>query len=326
MAAGGLRRLAKSTFERALVARVEVTGIQRGAKRLSMCDIPEQGACSRWFHNDYHGVMLGIVEGIVLDAEPQTASQLALASASHGNAQLALLTAVSTEGLPEEGQSETRKLDCGRNWLGVRTRARFRETMLLEDDYEQTLHALGRHTRRNMRNARKLAEAEGITFAFPTGLFSVPDEVRIALGRKTEPYPVSERRMRGFEAYAELGGRPFRSTLSVDGRIISYSCGFVDGVSAYLLYQLNDREWSRVGPSLMHRAYLLEALIQRGCREVIYVHGCSGILRHACAPMVLDRYFLMRRSPAARLGAKFIATLWPQNALGKAARSALDIL
>jgi hypothetical protein len=326
VAGGTLRRLASGPFERALVARLEMTAVQRGANSVCMCETPE-GASSRWFDNAYHGVTLGIVEGIVLDAEPQTASVLAFAAASHGHAQLALVTAVSTDALPDHGKPVTRKLELGPNWHGARTRARFREVMRFADDYEQTLNALGRHTRRNMRNARKLAEAEGITFAFASGAFGVADELRIALGRNTQPYPVSERRIRGFEAYADASGQPFRSTLSVDpGQIISYCCGFIDGASAYLVYQLNDREWSRVGPSLMHRAYLLEALIQRGRRELIYVHGCSGILRHACVPMVLDRYFFMRRSPAARLGAKFIAALWPQNALGKAVRSALEMI
>ena len=304
-----------------MVARLETTGLQRGAKELSCCGFPEGDAASRWFDTQWLGLRLGLIEGVVLRADPGTSARLALASASEGNAQLALFHGLGTD----ERATGTYRLDLGRNWQGVCVRAPYREVMPLEQDYEQMLASLGPHTRRNVRHVRKLAEAEGITFTFATGAFGVPERLRGPLGRQTEPYPVSLRRMRGFEAYADAAGLAFRSVLTAPGGgVVSYCCGFTEGETAYLLYQLNDQAWSRISPSLLHRAFLLEQLVAGICRELIYVHGCSGILNHACERMTMDRYFLMRRSPAARLAARLIAGVSPKSVLGKSARAALD--
>jgi hypothetical protein len=323
---GTLRSRANSLAERALAARLELTGVQRRAKVLCTCEPPQSGAVGHWFHNGYHGVTLGVVEGIVFGASSAGAPALAEAIAVHGNAQVALVSAISSEPTPVDHAPVTEKLRFGGGWHGTRTRTVLREVMQLGSDYEQTLTSLGRHTRRNMRLARRVAAANGTEFTFVTGPFAISEKRRTALAARTEPYPVSERRMRGFEAYVDLAGVPFRSTLTKDGRIISYSCGFIEDSSAYIVYQLNDREWNHSSPSLTHRAFLLEALIHRGCRELIFVHGCSGLLYHACQPLIVDHYFLMHRNPAALLGVKLLANFWPANTLGKAARSALDLL
>ncbi len=71
----------------------------------------------------------------------------------------------------------------------------------------------------------------------------------------------------------------------------------------------------------MHRAFLLEALVQRSCKEVVFVHGCSGILRHSCIPMTTDHYWIVRRTPAAWLRAAMLAKFPPGSLLGKISRA-----
>ena len=166
-----------------------------------------------------------------------------------------------------------------------------------------------------------MAAAEGFTFTFTEGASQLSDAFIADLASRTDPVPVRSHRMRLFEAYADRSGRPFRTTLRRrDGDIVSYCCGFLGQDAGYLLHQLNDRVMHRVGPSLMHRAFLIEALIERACRELIFVHGCSGILRHACVPMVADHCWVMRphpRRPADGRPARQVAARHPARKAGR---------
>ena len=60
-------------------------------------------------------------------------------------------------------------------------------------------------------------------------------------------------------------------------------------------HQLNSCKWAEISPSLMHRSYLIEALIGLGCREVSSSYtAAQGVLRHAVpSPIVLDRYLVV---------------------------------
>ncbi len=191
--------------------------------------------------------------------------------------------------------------------------------------YDDMLAGLGRHTRRNIRAARRTAAAEKFSFNVSIAELAPDPPFLAALARKAQEFAVPGKLMTRFEAYADLTGRPFRSAVrAADGRVISYACGYLgDPNAAYLLYQLNDPDWNAIGPSLLHRAYLIEWLIQSGCREFVFVHGCSGVLRHACLPQALEQFWLMQRSTAAYVGAAAISVLKPDASIGRLARLAL---
>ena len=212
-----------------------------------------------------------------------------------------------------------------RRWTVVRSIKKVREVLPLASTYDETLAGLGRHTRRNIRGARKTAAAKGFSFDVSTAGPAPEPPVLTALARKAQEFAVPGRLMTRFETYADLTGRPFRSVVrAADGRIVSYACGYLgDPHTAYLLYQLNDPDWNAIGPSLLQRAYLMEWLIDSGCRELVIVHGCTGVLRHSCLPQALEQFWFMRRSPAAYVSAGAISLAKPDASIGRLARLAL---
>jgi len=321
----GLCSLAVTAAERNLLARLDFTSFQRRAAALHSCHHPAGAASAHWFRNAIGGIRVGISEGVILRGEGTDIAGWAQdVAAANGCSILRLVTAAEGE-LPEDAGSRAESLGGPHGPTVTRVRMKLREVLQLAPSWDDTLAGLGRHTRRNVRNARKAAAAAGIAFSFLEDTGAIPDGLLRMLAKKTEPHPISSRRLRVFEAYADQAGRAFRSVLrDADGTVISYCCGYLALSTAYLVYQLNDCGRNDIGPSLMHRAFLIEALIQQSIGELVFVHGCSGILRHSCIPMVADHYWVMHRTPAARLRAVVLANLQPNHLLGKVARAALQ--
>ncbi len=323
----GLRRLAANAAERDLLARLEFTSFQRRATTLYSCRHPTGAASAHWFRNAIGGIGVGISEGVILQGEATDIAGWAQDVAAASGCSILRLASAAEGELPDDVGSRVENLGGPRGPTVTRVRMKLREVLKLAPSWDDTLAGLGRHTRRNVRNVRKAAGAAGIVFSFLGNADAIPDGLLRTLARKTEPHPVNSRRLRVFEAYADQTGRPFRSVLrEADGTVISYCCGFLGQSTAYLVYQLNDRGRNDIGPSLMHRAFLIEALVQQSFRELVFVHGCSGILRHSCIPMVADHYWVMRRTPTARLRAVMLANLQPNHLLGKIARAALQTI
>ena len=312
---GRLRALARVPAERALISRLELTAFQRTARVLQFAAADFDVSAALWFEPRF-GLKLGIVEGLALRSG--CASDLALRVGADAGSMITHFTTVSDEDFGSGRSAETVTIPAARDWRLTRTRERFREVLPLAPSYEETLTTFGRHTRRNVRNVRKAATARDLVFTISQEGTGIPKPVRLALGRQTQPYPLFERRMRPFEAYADTAGDSFRSVVaSPTGEVISYCCGFLDDKVAYVVYQLNSCKWAELSPSLMHRGYLIEALIGLGCREVVFIHGCSGVLRHACLPIVLDRYLVVRNTAAALATAALIRKLAPKSRMGR---------
>ncbi len=322
--ANGLCRLAATAADRDLLARLDFTSFQRRATGLYSCHHPTGAASAHWFRNAIGGIGIGISEGIIRGEATDIAGWAQDVAAANGCSILRLVTAAEGE-LPDDAGSRVENLGGARSPTVTRVRMKLREVLQLASSWDDTLAGLGRHTRRNVRNVRKAAAAAGIAFSFLGDAEAIPDGLLRTLARKTEPHPVNGRRLRVFEAYADQTGRAFRSMLrEADGTVISYCCGFLGQSTAYLVYQLNDRGRNDITPSLMHRAFLIEALVQQSFSELVFVHGCSGVLRHSCIPMIADHYWVMRRTPAARLRAVILANVQPNHLLGKIARAALQ--
>ncbi len=317
--------LAATAAERDLLARLEFTSFQRRATTLYSCQHPTGAASAHWFRNAIGGIGIGISEGVILRGEATDIAGWAQdIAAANGCSILRLVTATEGE-LPDDAASRVENLSGACGPTVTRVRMKLREVLQLASSWDDTLAGLGRHTRRNVRNVRKAAAAAGITFGFLGDADAIPDRLLHTLAKKTEPHPISSRRLRVFEAYADQTGKAFRSVLrEADGTVISYCCGFLGQSTAYLVYQLNDSSRNDICPSLMHRAFLIEALVQQSFSELVFVHGCSGVLRHSCIPMVADHYWVMRRTPAARLRALMLANLQPNHLLGKIAHVALQ--
>ena len=300
-----------------MLARLEYTGVQRGAPTVHTLTRPHGVAA--WFPYTVARVRTGLHEGVLLGApsEPTLGWCLDMADAHGGD--LFKLTRLAPDGLRGRDPADARS--TGR-WIVARRSKTLGEALPLAGSFEDMVARLGRHTRRNIRRSRRQAAAAGLRFE--VGTKAAPASLR-ALARKTEPTPNSRRLLARLEAYAEATGRPFRTVVRApDGRIVSYLCGFFgEAATAYLLFQLNDSAWNELGPSLLHRSYLMEWLIETGCEELVFVHGCSGILSHACTQTMLDEFWVMRRTLSAYLRTGAIAALRPNSSLGRLARLAL---
>jgi hypothetical protein len=199
------------------------------------------------------------------------------------------------------------------------------DVLPLSESYEATLAGLGRRTRRNVRLARRTAASRGISFSMALGGSQVPRPELRGLVARTRPSPHSPSRVGRFERYVASTGGGFHSCLrDLRGQLISHCRGFLHERTAYLVYQLNDAAWHPLSPSLLHRAHLIEALIGLGVHELIFVHGCGGLLCHACHPMPVDQIWVMRPRLPARLLTRAVAAATPGTAYRQLALQALQ--
>ena len=304
-----------------LSARLEYTGMRQAAGTLSLRS--EGDGAVAWFGYDLWRMRTGLCEGIVLGREDDSLFDWAPAVIDATGANLFKLTRVLSA--EADRDAAPMKVHESRRWTVIRAIRKVRELLPLAATYDDTLAGLGRHTRRNIRAARKTAAAKQFTFDVETAGFAPEPPVLTALARKAQQFAVPGRLMARFETYADLTGCPFRSAVrAADGRVVSYACGYLgEPHTAYLLYQLNDPDWNAIGPSLLHRAYLMDWLVQTGCREFVIVHGCTGVLRHSCLPQALEQFWFMRRSAAAYVSAGAISLLKPDASIGRLARLAL---
>lgn len=176
----------------------------------------------------------------------------------------------------------------GKPLLMIGLPKRTREILPLAESYEKFLKNLGKHTRRNVRRTRERADALAIRFTlFPN---RPPDDYFgeiLEMCKRNGPRAVPESEMRGWEQRISKQNGHFYSTLATkDGYVLSFCRGFIWGKSAIIPYQLNDRDHYDKNPSLLHRAFLAESLVQRGVREMIFPNGCAGLLKNACLPNV----------------------------------------
>lgn len=231
-----------------------------------------------------------------------------------------------TRAVPEQAAENLPTRQTLARWIVVRNPSPAREILPLASTDEATLANLGRHTRRNLRAARKHAAAFGFSFEVYARKSLLTDVERAELAGKTKPLGLRISEITRFEAYVDRTGRPFRSVVrDADGTIISYCCGYLGTPNAaYLLYQLNNSTYHPIGPALLHRSLLLPWLIGQGCKEIVFVHGCIGVLAHACLPQHLEEVWFMRRSIRAYCYAALIRLAKPGAPIGHLARLALS--
>ncbi|GAC1478241.1 MAG: hypothetical protein NVS2B11_01680 [Acetobacteraceae bacterium] len=318
----GICTSADGEAARTLLARLEYTRVQRRVRGLSVRT--ESSFILPWFSYEIAGIRTGLHEGVLLGAgsDDMPLDTLQDIVADTGATMFKLTRTAPVTASPSDAAPQTLRT---RHWTIVRRPTRARELLRLTASYDDMLAGLGRHTRRNIRAARKRAAADGLRFDVSADAALISPASRSTLARRTEPCGMPLPLVLGLEAYADRTGRPFRAALrGPDGAVVSYVCGyFGDPAVAYLLYQLNDPAANHLSPSLLHRSFLIEWLVQLSCPELVFVHGCSGILFHACVRQPLEDLFLVRRSPTACARAAAIGMLKPESSLGRLARLAL---
>jgi hypothetical protein len=174
------------------------------------------------------------------------------------------------------------------------------EVMPLADTYDGFLHRLGKHTRRNIVHVRDRAKRDAIKFSFATA--ALVDNSRISvLAKLNMPRPIKPRRLLKTMQFVAAQPRPFQADLSqLLDRPFSVTGGFIEGDLALMAYQINDRIFRDLSPSLLLRSFLVQALIERGVRYLAFVGGCAGLLYHQCSPVAAAESLIVRRTFLAR--------------------------
>jgi len=149
--------------------------------------------------------------------------------------------------------------------------------------YDEFLAKVGPSTRHNLRRYRRKSEQTGNEFCPDQPFTDFSAVARRLLPKEAHAKGISNlQRVLGM-----IEAMPSRLLIGLrrrDGEWISLAGGwYVDG-RAVLVLQLNDRTCSRESVSLVLRSYLIEQLINRGIRELVFWAGTSPPLSSYTTP------------------------------------------
>jgi hypothetical protein len=286
-----------------------------------------QGLSCAWFAHRVAGLKLKVVEGAITLSGP-SATMSSVAAASHfldvSGAHIARLTIINDAGFPQAGEPGAQ----GRAWGGFLHSGavtQSQELLRLGSDSEDFLGRLGKHTRRNVRRAERIAEELGMRARFqlnPRPLAG--DDPVHELAAKNKPIPLTPRRVSAYEMLiaGKASGFESRFTLAT-GEVVSYLRGYIDNGVAYLIYQANDPVVPRINLSLLHRFLLIERLIADGIGEIIFPFGCEGLLKSACETLEIDERVVIRCSLRGVVTAAAVGLCLPKTRIAKLVRAAL---
>jgi hypothetical protein len=149
--------------------------------------------------------------------------------------------------------------------------------------YNEFLAKVRRPTRHNLYRYRRRSELAGNEFC-PDQPFTDFCAAAKRLFPKSA-YPPSNARFQQFLGMIEASSSRFLIGLRRRaGDWISLAGGWYVGDSAFLALQLNDHTCGRESVSLVLRSYLIEQLINRGIREIVFWNGTSPPLSFYATP------------------------------------------
>ena len=175
----------------------------------------------------------------------------------------------------------------------------------LPGDYEQFLSALGYKTRRNFRYYRRKFDEAGHAY--------VPElsgaDVRSAVAALRTKCHIPSRRSEIHRALNVVAAadRPWAVALKHrSGEWLSVAAGWYSGDAATMFFQLNnDIEHGEASLSVVLRAKLIEMLIVRGVRDLVFWSGSAPPLSRYAKEIPAVALHLDSRTPAWRL-ARFV--------------------
>jgi hypothetical protein len=194
----------------------------------------------------------------------------------------------------------------------VATRRRLLPRYLpLADSYEATLATLGKHTRRNLRYYRRIAETKlGVEFV-PTVVMGRTEFMEM---NRTSTNP-AEADMAAWRYESLLGvERPvFCGLRAADGRWLSLLGGRRRTGVVDVDWQLNLAGMARYSLSTVMRAFLLEYEISQGTRQLVFEGGTPHPMRHSFVSVDVVDVIAERRSAAAWLLRRFAPWIFPER-------------
>ena len=167
-------------------------------------------------------------------------------------------------------------------------------TLRLSSTFDETVAAMGSHTRRNLRYFRRRAESEfGATFV-PEADLSESDF--LALNRHSL-YPVHPWVVKWRFRYArKLPGSVFAGLRAKDGTWLSMIGGRRLNGPIYIDWQMNLKDFPAFSIGTALRAYLLEHEIARGTQLMIFEEGTTHTMNRAFVPEHMSELLLARPS------------------------------
>jgi hypothetical protein len=199
-----------------------------------------------------------------------------------------------------------------------------RDLLPLGSSTESFLSLLGRRTRRNIRQTARRAEELGLEFSFGErgGALEIDAEMG-ALAACNRPVPVAAGSIAVFEEMLSHRPSSFESRVTdARGRLLSLCRGFVQGDTAYLVYQLNDPAIPGISLAAFHDFKLVEQLIARGATELIFVMGAHQFKR-VCQVSSKDELITIRPSPRGLAVAFMLAVAFRHTRFGDGVRNIL---
>jgi hypothetical protein len=144
----------------------------------------------------------------------------------------------------------------------------------LPRSYEEFLGGVGRSTRHNLSRYRQRSEVAGNQFCADHDFaeFCAAAERLLLTAAYAMPKP---RLQRSLAMIAAMPSQLLVGLRRNSGEWISLAGLWCTGDRALMALQLNDRSSARESVSLVLRSYLIEELIRRGIRELVFLDGVS---------------------------------------------------
>jgi len=199
-----------------------------------------------------------------------------------------------------------------------------RDLLPLGASTDAFLAMLGRRTRRNIRQTARSAEALGLEFSFAErgSALEIDDEVA-ALAQRNRPFPVATGSIAIFEEMLSHRPNSFESRVTdADGQLLSLCRGFIQGKTAYLVYQMNDPAIPGISLAAFHDFRLIDQLIACGASELIFVMG-SHQFKRACQVSSKDELITIRPSPRGLAVAVMLAVALGHTRFGEGVKNIL---
>jgi hypothetical protein len=158
-------------------------------------------------------------------------------------------------------------------------RAEHHAHLELPRSYDEFLTRVGPSTRHNLRRYRRRSEAMGNEVSLDLEYSEFCTAARRLYPNTSFATSTSELE-RALEMISTIP-RPSRLLIGLrraNREWISLAGGWYNGSRAILNMQMNHRRMGRDSVSLVLRSYLIEMLVKRGCREIIFWAGTSAPL------------------------------------------------
>ena len=220
-----------------------------------------------------------------------------------------LITLEGDEEARREGPEIPGQPEC---WIATRARAT-PGYLPLGRTLDQTLAAMGRHTRRNLRYYRRRLETDlGANFV-PRVEISL--ETFLELNRSsTMPIPDKAAAAR-YKSQGQMAKGLFAGVRSGDGRWLSLIGGRRHEGTTEIEWQINRAGLPRYSLSTVMRSYLLEHEIAAGATKLIFEHGTSHPMRHAFVTSTAVDILVRRHSLRERVLRQFAHRIFPERNL-----------